>query len=128
MPIQKQLNDFRNAFPNCSAVGLIDISSGVVLCVSTATKRPQEQLDALCAAAAQFFKSDTSTAFSTVLGVNDTRGVQEAVLLNDSQTCLFLRSPVDSMEAMFCLCAPQIDIVSAMTHARKTLNRIAIEG
>jgi len=108
-------------------VGLVDVSSGIVLCVSTEKKPPQEQLDSICASATQLLNSDTSGAFSNALDGTQTDGLHEAIVMNATDTCLFLRSPVDSMEAMFCLCAPQIDIENAMAIARTTLNRIATE-
>ncbi|MGR3661845.1 MAG: hypothetical protein ACU0CA_11775 [Paracoccaceae bacterium] len=127
MPISQQLDTFREAFPACSLIGLVDVSSGIVLCVSTEKKPPQEQLDSICASATQLFNSSSSKAFSNALGGTQTAGLNEAIVMNTTNTCLFLRSPVDSMEAMFCLCAPQIDIDNAMSSARTTLNRIATE-
>lgn len=127
MPILQQLDTFREAFPPCSLVGLVDVSSGIVLCVSTEKKPPQEQLDSICASAIQLLNSDTSVTFSNALGDNQSADLNEAVVMNTTEICLFLRSPVDSMEAMFCLCAPQIDIDNAMSSARATLNRIATE-
>jgi hypothetical protein len=127
MTILTQLDDFRTAFPPCVAVGLVDVSSGIVLCVSTTKKRPQEQLDALCAVAAQFFNSPAANEFAMALDSENTNALQQGVAMADTDTCLFLRSPIDPMEAMFCLCEPGIDIDRALKTARTTLNRIATE-
>lgn len=84
-------------------------------------------MDALCASAAQLFHSPTSTAVSGLFGKDASDTIQDAIVSNADETCLFLRSPVDSMEAMFCQCAPHVDIETAMDNARATLNRIATE-
>jgi hypothetical protein len=127
MTILTQLDDLRSAFPRCVAVGLVDVSSGIVLCVSTTTKRPQEQLDALCAVAAQLFNSPAAEGFSKALDSDDTTALHQGVVIADTDTCLFVRSPVDPMEAMFCLCEPEIDVDGALKAARTTLNKIATE-
>lgn len=127
MTIQQQLDELRTAFPACAVVGLVDLSSGIVLCVSDRAKRPQEQLDSLCAVATQLFNSRTSKAFAKALDNSKAPDLQESVILNASDTCLFLRSSMDPMEVMFCLYDAEIDVEGAIKFARTTLNSIATE-
>lgn len=127
MTILKQLDDLRTAFPPCVAVGLVDVGSGIVLCVSTQQKQPQEQLDAICAAGIELFNSPASQAFAKAHGPDTDKSPQEVIVLNTNDTCLFLRSPVDAMEAMFCLYEAEIDIQATMETARTAFNRIATE-
>ena len=127
MTILKQLDDLRSAFPPCVAVGFVEVSSGIVLCVSTETKRPQEQLDALCSVAAQLFNSPAAKEITKAFDSDDLTALQQGVVFAETETCLFLRSPVDPMEAMFCLCETGIDVDDALKMARTTLDRIATE-
>ncbi len=125
--ISEQLDSLRAEFPECHTVALADISSGTVLCVSSKQKHPQERMDAICSAAAELLDGETARSFSKALAMPATAAMQESVVMAKSETYLFLRSPQDQMEAMFCICAASIDVHSFLQSARSSLNSIAKE-
>ena len=125
MTILDQLDALREQFPDCLAVAYADISSGIVLCVSAREKHPQEHLDSLCTTAADLFNGATAGTFSTALTSDADALFEEGLVLTQSETCLFLRSPQDPKEAMFCVCSARIDLDAFKARAKQQLNAIA---
>ena len=125
--ISEHLDALRAEFPECHTVALADISSGTVLCVSSKQKHPQERLDVLCSTAAELLDGETAQSFSNALAMPQTASMQESVVMAISETYLFLRSPQDPMEAMFCICAASIDVDGFLQSARSSLKSIAKE-
>ena len=51
----QQLHDLRGAFPRCTVVALVDLSTEMSLAASTGAKLTQEKLDRLCCSAVELF-------------------------------------------------------------------------
>ena len=103
--ILDQLEALQADFPECHTIALADISSGTVLCVSAKERHPQERMDALCSTAAELLDGGTAHSFSQALAMPESSAMQESVVMAKSKTWLFLRSPQDPMEAIFCVCS-----------------------
>jgi hypothetical protein len=59
--VNNSLKAFRRDVPDCIGVGVVDISTGMLLAVDTADKHPAEILDMLAAATADLFQGKTVT-------------------------------------------------------------------
>ena len=120
--ILDHLNELRENHPECLAVSLIDLSSGLALRTSAKEKYTQERLDALCSLASELFEGNSSEVFSKAL---DSADQQDGIVMTNSQTCLLLRSSADPMEAMFCICSPKADHHKILQSARVCLDKIS---
>ncbi len=126
--ILEKLDTLRNEFNDCKIVGLADISSRIVLCVSAEEKPPQEKLDAYCNATAELFDGAGGLPFAKA--VSDTKDalLTEGTVLTGDQTLFFLRSTKDASEALFCVCDPKIATEPFLTAARSGIAALADES
>ncbi|MBV1867955.1 MAG: hypothetical protein KUG69_08635 [Marinosulfonomonas sp.] len=122
-----QMDELRQGFPGCRAVALADMSSGIVLCVSSANKHPQEQLDALCATANEFFNGAPAGKMFGVLENDKKSNPEQGMTITPSETCVYLRSPADLMETLVAICNADVDITQFTQSARRTFEQIATE-
>lgn len=125
--ILDHLKELRAEYPECLTVALFDLSSGLVLCISARDKHPQERLDSLCVLGAELLEGATAKGMSTALAPTKAADPQDWITMTKSETCLFLRSTVDPVEAMFCVCSSDVDVVGLQLSARSCLNKISAE-
>lgn len=123
--ILDHLNGLRADFPDCLAVALIDLPAGLVLCISANDKPLQERLDGLCATAAELFEGAAATGFALALDNPKGADTQISSVMTKTETCLFLRSPADPKEALFCVCSSGVDVNRLLQSAKDRLDLIA---
>jgi hypothetical protein len=123
MTITDELDAVRAAVPGCVAVAYADLSSGLVLCVSSARRQNREALDALCATASDLLDGAASGAAAGAVGEAG-EAIDEAVSLSPGATFAFLRSSLDPVEALCCIGTPDVDIEALLAEARGALGRI----
>ena len=128
MTIQDNLDEFRDDFPECTIVGLGDISSGLVLCSSSAQKFPQEKFDSLCEMAIEIFSQDTAGKAAKALDMPDATSLHQGIVLAKEETYLFLKSKSDPSDAMFSVCSSKIDLSSFTNGAVELMKTIATEA
>ena len=102
MNITTELDRCRDAVPGCLTVAYADLSSGLVLCVSSARRQKQEALDALCATAAQLLDSAGADRAAETYGDDPAPAVDEALRLSPGETLAVLRSATDPVEVLCC--------------------------
>jgi hypothetical protein len=127
MDVSEQLDNLRNAFPECELMALADISAGLVLCASSGETRPREQLDAICAQARSLL--DGAAAKDCLAAVRDegAPAPQQALSLSDGRLSLFLRSPHIPTDVLCCICRPDVDIATMAERGRAYLIDIGAE-
>ncbi len=101
--IKERIDKLRADFAGCRSLALADISSGTVLYTSSATRQPQERLDALCAAAAGLLGKDAHTAPS------DQSGGPRATVHGLNEQILFVGAPFAGSEALLAICDLDLD-------------------
>ncbi|MEE9428686.1 MAG: hypothetical protein V3V25_11105 [Paracoccaceae bacterium] len=121
----EKLDTLRNGFDDCKVVGLADISSRIVLCVSADKKPPQEKLDAYCTATAELFDGAGAMPFAKAISRQEETQLTESIVLSDDQTLVFIRSSKDASEALFCVCDPRIVIDDFLNAARSGIENLA---
>ena len=123
MDITAELDAMRADVQGCALVAYTDLTSQLVLCTSSASKPAQEETNALSKAAQLALDGSYAESAGSVWG--STAPAEVSVLMTGADARLFLRSPSNPSEALMCVCAPDIDLESAVTQARATLQRIA---
>lgn len=118
------LEALRTGVPGCQMVAFADLSAGLVLSVSVARKRPQEELDALCSAASDILDGAQAQSAARALA----GPVDLAVALHAGRTLAVLRSPTDPVEALICTGTPEMRPAEALAGARRTLAAIGVAG
>ncbi len=92
---------FRSGQPNCSVALWIDIDAQIILAADSDLLHPQENLDAMCASAAQ--------ALSFPPLENGTPPHQ-VIFSNRSNARVVLRDPACPSQALVSVCSPEVDL------------------
>ncbi|MCE8008129.1 hypothetical protein [Aestuariivita sp.] len=122
MSIADELDMLRATVPGCTLVAFGDLNARIVLCASAAQKPPQEDLDALCLSASGALDGGFAGSVAAFLGGSR---LTQAVTLGSGEIRLFLRSHLDSADALFCTFTDQTDIRDMLDAGRRTLHRIS---
>ena len=125
MNIMDRLTNLRTSTPGCVLVALADLSSGIVLCASSAIKQPQERLDSISSNAVNLLASETTRTASFILGSTEQSQIDEIVALNSSNAQMFIRSQKEMSDALCCICSIDVDTETFMSRARTVLDDIA---
>jgi hypothetical protein len=117
MGIADQLNALRADFPACRVATFADLSSGLVLFTSAASRMPQDRLDALSGRARALLAGRAAAAGADLLG----GPVDIAVASDGGALVVLVRSPAEPDEAMICHCDEGIDLGPFTARAAREL-------
>jgi hypothetical protein len=108
------------AYPQARVVAFADLSSNMILASQGTQMVTQEHLERLCNQARSSFDdplfSLTLEAFAEP---------QAAILLDDSEVKVFLRSEIEPADALCCICQHGIDLAGFVEKLRDTLDSIS---
>ncbi len=121
MDVAATLETMRRDIGGCDLAALVDISTGMVLSSAQAVRLPQEELDALCARAAEAL---TGSIVESARGIPGQAPSMEAVLATAEGTTVCLRGSADRFEALVLLCTPDARIGQAIDCGRRSLGDI----
>ena len=124
MDVSEALDKLRADIAGCDLVAYADVSSSMVLSVSSATKRAQEDLDRLSASAVTVLNGPIAEGAVPLVGEEDT-SVHVAMTLDAEAAHLFLRSASAPNEAVICVCAATCDLAAAIDLGRRALEDMA---
>lgn len=127
--VNNSLKAFRRDVPDCVGVGVVDISTGMLLAVDTADKHPSEILDMLAAATADLFQGKTVTqieeAWKQIRGVADDRHYFQEVLVNsDNLVHLFMRSKTNTDLVAAVICSRDVNIGMLFAQGRQVMKAL----
>lgn len=122
MSVADELDKLRATLPGCTLVAFGDLDAGIVLCASSETKKPQEELDALCAIASHALDGGFTVPVAQTLGGSK---LTQAVSVRSGEIRLFLRAHADDSDALFCTFADQTDVRDLVKSGRSSLERIS---
>ncbi|QMU58333.1 MAG: hypothetical protein GKR98_09080 [Boseongicola sp.] len=125
MDVTEILNEMRIEASGCDLVAFADLSSRMMLCVSPAGQRPQEELDVLTEVAAASLSGPLAESAAPLL---DARAPVEAIALTSIDARIFLKPDADASEALICICAPDANIEKILSCGRDALGRIVANG
>lgn len=124
--ISSILDGLRGQFPACSSIAYADLSAGMILAISSDADVPQETWDDLCATAVDLLKGPVAGRLSGLL--SDGAGVCQAIISQDRELGIFVKSDANCDDAFACICAPDIAVQGFVASAQRQLNRIDVDG
>lgn len=110
MTIVNTLNTLRRRFDGVSTLAFVDLSTQMVLCTSSDDAPDQEYLDALCATAVEMLAGEVAAQMSPVIAPESAAPIQHAIIMQDSDIAVFVRSALCLDDAICAVCAPTIDV------------------
>ena len=127
--VNNSLKAFRRDVPDCIGVGVVDISTGMLLAVDTADKHPSEILDMLAAATADLFQGKTVTqieeAWKQLRGVADDRHYFQEILVNsDNLVHLFMRSKTNPDLVAAVICSRDVNLGMLFAQGRQVMKAL----
>jgi hypothetical protein len=120
MGIADQLNALRADFPACRVATFADLSSGLVLFASAASRMPQDRLDALSSRARALLAGPAAEAAGALLGA----AVEHGVASEGEGLVVVVRSPVEPDEAMISHCDEGLDVAAFTARAAQELSSL----
>ena len=124
MSIAEDLDRLRQAVPGCDWAAYADLSSGLVLSVSSERRPPQEALDALPRRAAELLDAPGLLGLPAPASALQVAMLDEAVDLSPDRTAAFLRSRAEPVEVLCCVGSAGMDVAGLLVEARAALRRI----
>lgn len=116
--------------PECVAVGLVDMSTGMLLGVKTLDSHPQEVLDLVAAATADLFQGASVSTIEKLF--RKSRGqpenghhyFKEIIVFSDNLLHLFMRSKKNTSHAAVFVTRASVNIGMALSRARITMGEL----
>ena len=130
MNLEQTLSKIQTSVPECLAVGLVELSSGMLLAVRTVDSHPQEVLDLVAAATGDMFQgpnvSAIETMFRKIRGVRDD-GVhyfQEIIVNSENLIHLFMRGKRNNNTVLVVVCRIKANLGMVLAKARLSLDEV----
>ncbi|MDD9921653.1 MAG: hypothetical protein OXQ92_05140 [Boseongicola sp.] len=121
MDVTETLDQLRKDVPGCDVAAFADLSSSMVLCVSSDAKPAQEEIDGLCASASTFLNGVLAEGASAVVGDGP---LEVAMTADGSEARVFLRTKASDNEVLICLCHPDTELGKLVDCGRTALASI----
>lgn len=130
MSLDRALASARNSIPECVAVGYVDMSTGMLLGVTTVDSHPSEVLDLVAAATADLFQGQSVTTIEQLF--RKSRGqsedghhyFQEVMVFSDNLLHVFTRGKKYTEHAAVFVCRAKVNIGMALTKSRLALKEL----
>jgi len=127
MSLDQAIKSAQTSVPECVSVGYVDMSTGMLLSVSTVDSHPSEVLDLVAAATADLFQGQSVTTIEKMF--RKARGqpedgahyFQEILVFSDNLLHVFLRSKKYPSQAAVFVCRASVNIGMALTKSRSSM-------
>lgn len=122
----KAMVDAQSSVPECVAVGVVDVDSGLLLDVKTVDSHPSEVLDLVAAATGDLFQGPNVTAiensFKKMRGVtSDERYFQEIIVNSSNLIHVFIRMKKKRSQVAVFVCRNSANIGMVLSKARLSM-------
>jgi len=127
MSLDKALNEVVTSVPDCLAVGLVDLSTGMLLGIKSVDSHPSEVMDILAAATADMFQGQNvqmiESLFKKARGLKDDghHYFQEMIVNSDNLVHVFCRCKTNEEYVLAVVCRKNVNLGMALTKVRKIL-------
>lgn len=116
----------RQEVPECTASGVVDMATGMLLTYETTDSHPSEVLDLLAGATLELFQGRTVTMIEGIFkerrGVNTAERYFQEVLVNSTNlTHLFIRNNVDEDLVIVVVCPKSANIGMLFAAVRRVI-------
>lgn len=130
MSLDDALSKVRGSVPECVAVGLVDMKTGMLLGVKTVDSHPQEVLDLVAAATGELFQGQNVSAIEALF--RKVRGVasdghhffQEIIILSDNLLHVFQRCKKSEDLVMVVVSRISANLGMVLTKCRAQLDSV----
>jgi len=125
MDVTEVLDELRADVEGCDLAAFADLNTSMILCVSSATRHAQEELDALTETAAAVLDGSVAEGAEAFL---DGSKAQAAITMTPVDVRVYLRASPAQSEALICLCAPDADLAKVVARGTTTLAAIMVKA
>lgn len=130
MNLDQAISKTQGSVPECLAVGVVDLSSGMLLGVKTVDSHPQEVLDLVAAATGDMFQGPNVSAieslFRKIRGVreDDHHYFQEVIVNSDNLIHVFMRGKRNENTVVVTICRVSANLGLVLSKSRLALGEI----
>ncbi|WP_339951271.1 hypothetical protein [uncultured Albimonas sp.] len=137
MSLNSQITTAMGSVPECIAAGYVDMSTGMLMAVSTLDTHPEEVLDMVAAATADLFQgptvSEIERRFKRERGLPENKEIRyfkEMLVLSENLIHVFLRAPSQPDHAAVFVTRRTANIGMVLTKARMSMQALgeAVQG
>lgn len=130
MSLDSTLQEMQRNVPECVAVGLVDMKTGMLLGVKTVDSHPQEVLDLVAAATGDIFQGPNVTAIEDMFNKSrglDSNGVhyfKEIIVNSQNLLHVFQRCKKHQDLVVVAVCRVSANLGMVLTKSRMALGKI----
>ncbi len=130
MSLETAISDIQKTIPECVALGLVDIKTGMLLAIRTVDSHPQEVIDLVAAATGDLFQGANVTqierSFKRIRGVTDNghHYFQEIIVMSDNLIHVFQRCKRNEDMVLVSVCRISANLGMVLTKARSGLSTV----
>jgi hypothetical protein len=130
MSLDSAINEMQRNVPECVAVGVVDMTTGMLLGVKTVDSHPQEVLDLVAAATGDLYQGQNvaaiESAFKKARGLADDghHYFQEILVMSDNLLHVFQRCKKKQSVVVVAVCRASVNLGMALTRTRSALAAI----
>lgn len=129
MSLDSALSAAQSSIPECVAIGLVDMQTGMLLGVKTLDSHPQEVLDLVAAATGDIFQGSNVVAienlFKRVRGVtSDVHYFNEIIVNSQNLLHVFQRCKKNANMVLVSVCRITANLGMVLTKSRMELGKV----
>lgn len=129
MTLDSTLAFAQTAIPDCLAVGLVDLQTGMLLAVKTVDSHPQEVLDLVAAATGDIFQGQNVVAienlFKRTRGVTSTDHYFNEIIINSQNLIhVFQRGRKNPSVVLVVVCRIKANLGMVLAKSRGELSKV----
>ena len=130
MSLDAVINEIQGSVPECVAVGVVDMSTGMLLGVRTVDSHPSEVLDLVAAATGDLFQGDNVRTIERMF--RESRGVpedgrsyfQEILVMSENLLHVFQRCARQQGIVVCIVCRNKVNLGMALSKTRMMIPKI----
>jgi len=130
MSLDNVINEVQGTVPECVAVGVVDMGTGMLLGVKTVDSHPSEVLDLVAAATGDLFQGDNVRTIEKMF--RESRGVaedgrsyfQEILVMSENLLHVFQRCKRRQNVVIVTVCRNKVNLGMALSKTRMMLPQI----
>jgi hypothetical protein len=130
MSLDTELANVQKSVPECVAVGLVDVQTGMLLGIKTLDSHPSEVIDLVAAATGDMFQGQNvvtiEKTFKRIRGVKDDNHhyFQEIIVLSDNLIHVFQRCKRNEDYILVSVCRASANLGLVLAKSRTCLAKV----
>jgi hypothetical protein len=130
MSLDNAIEEMQRNVPECVAIGVVDMTTGMLLGIKTVDSHPQEVLDLVAAATSDLFQGANVTAIEDSfkrargLDADDHHYFQEILVMSDNLLHIFQRCKRNQNVVACTVCRKSVNLGMALSKTRMQLPKL----